>query len=255
MKVQQPTQTQNVIHSTQRRTLPCDKRSNIQRQCTSAKTPNITRKAQDHHPRRNNKTQGKKHTVGRKEKKRHHKQSVSASLTKLKSLFVNKIKKGPSYVCTSCHQTWFRHSVNEYKSSSSHCYQMYDKYTTKLISVDGKEWLCNTCSSYIKKGKIPRWFIANHGGFHNKPYQLDLCNLEQRLISPRIPFMQIRELPRGGQLSLKGNVVNVPVDVMPTVTALPRNLPTSETIAVKLKKTFIIFITCLHRKCKTTKGL
>ena len=70
-------------------------------------------------------------------------------------------------------------------------------------------------------GKMPRWSIANHGGFHEKPHQLDLCNLEERLICPRIPFMQIRELPRGGQLSLKGNVVNVPVDVMPTITALP----------------------------------
>ena len=29
--------------------------------------------------------------------------------------------------------------------------------------------------------------------------------------------MQIRELPRGGQYSLKGNVINVPVDIQPTI--------------------------------------
>ncbi|KAJ8048677.1 ATP-dependent DNA helicase PIF1 [Holothuria leucospilota] len=48
--------------------------------------------------------------------------------------------------------------------------------------------------------------------------------------------MQMRELPRGGQFSIKGNVVNVPVDVMPTITALPRNLSETQTVPIKLKK-------------------
>lgn len=49
--------------------------------------------------------------------------------------------------------------------------------------------------------------------FPKKPAVLDLTPLEERLVSPRIPFMQIRELPRGGQLLIHGNVVNVPSDV------------------------------------------
>lgn len=48
--------------------------------------------------------------------------------------------------------------------------------------------------------------------------------------------MQIRELPRGGQLRLKGNVINVPSDVNLTVKALPRNMNDSETIPVKFKR-------------------
>ena len=48
--------------------------------------------------------------------------------------------------------------------------------------------------------------------------------------------MQIRRLPRGGQFSVKGNVVNVPVDIQPTINSLPRNMDKSGTIAVKLKK-------------------
>ena len=69
-----------------------------------------------------------------------------------------------------------------------------------------------------------------------KPQVLNLHPLEERLISQRIPFMQIRELPRGGQMSVKGNVVNVPVDIQPTVNALPRQMNEHVTIAVKLKK-------------------
>ena len=48
--------------------------------------------------------------------------------------------------------------------------------------------------------------------------------------------MQIRELPRGGQYSLKGNVINVPVDIQPTVSCLPRPMDENFTIALQLKK-------------------
>ena len=48
--------------------------------------------------------------------------------------------------------------------------------------------------------------------------------------------MQMRSLPRGGQFSVKGNVVNVPVDITPTVTSLPRNMNEIQTIPVRLKR-------------------
>ena len=61
---------------------------------------------------------------------------------------------------------------------------------------------------------------------------------ESLLISPRIPFIHIRELPRGGQLSIHGNinVVNVPADVNSTVSPLPRSIDESQTILIKLKQ-------------------
>ena len=52
--------------------------------------------------------------------------------------------------------------------------------------------------------------------------------------------MQIRELHRGGQYSLKGNVINVPVDIQPTVSCLPRPMEENFTIAVQLKKEDVI---------------
>lgn len=48
--------------------------------------------------------------------------------------------------------------------------------------------------------------------------------------------MQIRQLPRGRQFSVKGNVVNVPVDIQPTIYSLPRTLDESGTISVKFKR-------------------
>jgi len=72
--------------------------------------------------------------------------------------------------------------------------------------------------------------------FPQRPEVLNLTQLEERLISPRIPFMQIRELPRGCQLSIHGNVVNVPAEVNLTVNSLPRSLNDSQTIPIKLKR-------------------
>jgi len=48
--------------------------------------------------------------------------------------------------------------------------------------------------------------------------------------------MQIRELPRGGQLSIHGNIVNVPSDVNSTVHCLPRPRSESQTIPIKFKR-------------------
>lgn len=66
--------------------------------------------------------------------------------------------------------------------------------------------------------------------------QLNITHLKERLILPRLAFIQLRDLPRGGQLNLKGNVVNVPADVNATVKQLPRMLDDTETIPVKLKR-------------------
>ena len=133
--------------------------------------------------------------------------------------FHKMVSKGPEYVCTSCSQVFFRHSVI--------CMNR-DNYKSNLMSVCVKgtksvgdvEYICNHCHGYMKKNKVPPCSIGNKLKFPDIPIELqELTQLEQLLISPRIPFMQIRELPRGGQMGLKGNVVNVPADVNKTVNA------------------------------------
>ena len=48
--------------------------------------------------------------------------------------------------------------------------------------------------------------------------------------------IKVRELPRGGQYSLKGNAINVSVDIQPTVRCPPRPMDENFTFAVQLKK-------------------
>ena len=70
-----------------------------------------------------------------------------------------------------------------------------------------------------------------------KPIQeLQLTQDEERLIALRIPFMQVRALPRGKQHSLHGSVINVPSQIHETITQLPRHINSEGTVSVRLKR-------------------
>ena len=126
--------------------------------------------------------------------------------------FHSDISIGPLYVCSCCHQAWFRKSVSMLKNT--HIPEESKRlYCTDFKSVSNEEWICHTCLSALRDSKIPKLSVANGMKWPDKPLELNLHQLEERLIALRIPFMQIRELPRGGQYSLKGNVINVPVDI------------------------------------------
>ena len=174
---------------------------------------------------------------GKKKLDDHKKTSYQSHFKDIKECikqFHSSIAVGPLFVCTCCHQTWFRKRVCMLKNinlptSSRLTY-------TKFASINDEEWICHTCMGAIRDGKVPKLSVANGMKWPEKPPELDLHQLEERLISLRIPFMQIRELPRGGQYSLKGNVINVPVNIQPTVSCLPRPMDENFTIAVQLKK-------------------
>ncbi|GFY10453.1 helitron_like_N domain-containing protein [Trichonephila clavipes] len=70
---------------------------------------------------------------------------------------------------------------------------------------------------------------------HLKNFPLDLVT--ERLISPRIPFMQIRRLRHVlGQFGIYGQVINVPIEVNTMVNSLPRNIDDDHSITVHIKR-------------------
>ncbi|XP_060554156.1 uncharacterized protein LOC132715189, partial [Ruditapes philippinarum] len=154
----------------------------------------------------------------------------------LLSSFDALISYGPDYVCTCCTQTFFRHFMRKIEQIPDIKKTLIAKFCTQYRSFDNFEWICKTCLEWASKGKTPKLWIHNGLKFPMKPTELDLSNLEERLVSPRIPFMQLRQMPRGGQVSMKGNIVNVPADVSGTIKSLPRMVDENETIMLKLKR-------------------
>ena len=167
------------------------------------------------------------------------KRKLGFSFTGSIAKFTEAVSQSVSYVCSCCHQVWFKHSVKEVSvvnRMSAVNKSLLNKCVTGYLSVENCEWICSTCIYNIRRDKVPKLAVINGMKFPDRPPELNLNNLEERLISLRIPFMQIRVLNSGGQFSLKGSVVNVPAEIEPTIRALPRLQNKSETIPVKLKR-------------------
>ncbi len=63
-----------------------------------------------------------------------------------------------------------------------------------------------------------------------------MTSLEERLVSLRSAFAQIRQLGyKRAQYALNGTIINVPVDFDKVKHALPRDIDEANTIAIRLK--------------------
>ena len=95
---------------------------------------------------------------------------------------------------------------------------------------------CVKLKKLSQRRKIPKLSIANKMGFPELPHQLKLYSMEERLITPRIVFMLLRDHLVGGQTFVRGNFVNVPVDIALTVNTLPRSLNDAEKVTIEFKR-------------------
>ena len=145
------------------------------------------------------------------------------------------IKKGPTVICASCNGLWFESSVKRTTKS----FLLEKDITPNQIQTicntnDDTIDLCLTCHRELAHNKIP---ILSQLVFEEIPIELmGLTPLEERMICPRIPFMQIRSLGRDKQYGLRGNVVNVPISVDTSVSVLPRSFDETYTVQIKLKR-------------------
>ena len=92
---------------------------------------------------------------------------------------------------------WYKHSVITAENLD---------YLLSKTSVDGIEWICQSCYKYLKKDKIPPCAAKNGMSFPAKPDFFDLNELECRMLAPRLAFEKLLQAPRGNQLKIKGNV-------------------------------------------------
>ena len=111
------------------------------------------------------------------------------------NIFNEKTSHGPIYVCSVCLQTWFHISVSNVANipwTSNIQRATYMECTQHYKSVDGKEWLCNTCKAALKKGHWPKLSVANGMGFPDIPDTLKLYGMEEWVVSPRLLFFQMQ---------------------------------------------------------------
>jgi len=151
--------------------------------------------------------------------------------------FNKHVKWGPNQVCLCCKGLWFPSQVTEISRAFVESKASLLNHSSDLLSDDNKLQLCSTCLRNIALGKKPKFAIINGLDFPDLPPCLKgLTPLEERLISPRLPFMVIKSLGVGRQSAIKGAVVNVPIPVSNIVTSLPRAFNEAEVIQLHLKR-------------------
>lgn len=140
----------------------------------------------------------------------------------------------PDCVCQCCEGLFFKESVYAVKALE------LKKWSEYNISNYNSVWICGTCRTHANQNRVPILSTKNGFQFPEIPDVLkDLSPLEERMVSPIINFMQIRPLmphSLNPQLSLKGSIVNISVQVTDMVKALPRKPNEMQTIQLKFKR-------------------
>ena len=155
--------------------------------------------------------------------------------------FLENAKKIPDRVCTCCHRLLFEKSVKaleieKFPSNQVTARALNDAYRYK-DKESGREYICTTCKDNLKRGVMPFQAVANGLELPKIPVELQgLTRLECRCISLRIPFMQIRALPKGGRGKIRGPCVNVPATLQPITEVLPRIPENMDLVFLKFKR-------------------
>ncbi|XP_050303297.1 uncharacterized protein LOC126741056 isoform X3 [Anthonomus grandis grandis] len=144
------------------------------------------------------------------------------------------LREGPTIVCSCCMRLWFSTSCRKIDLQMLEN-KFGNQFTTQICN-DGV-FFCNSCSQNIYKGQLPKFWSGNHNIVHPIPVELkDLTILEERMVSARLPFMQIRQVGYARQCYITGQIVNVPINIDTSTKLLPRNVEETQTIQVKLKR-------------------
>lgn len=158
--------------------------------------------------------------------------------SKYKNKFLD-IKIG--FTCSVCDRLWFQdvlmcisHVTNRQKKQSA-LHMLSPSFPGEDV-VNVK--VCGACKDSLLEGKVPLLSKTFGYAYPLIPAHLPQLNIvEERLGSPRIVFMSIGRLSHGGgQLGIKGEIVNVPIDVQKTVQSLPQSINDDVAINVHLKR-------------------
>ena len=115
--------------------------------------------------------------------------------------FREKINEGPVFICVVCNRSLFRRSVILFKDEK---YDLPCKLQLNFVlSFDGQYYVCKTCHTKLRKGKIPDIAVSNKLGIYDLPDQFPpLRKLERAIIAKRILFKNVVTLGKGNFIGI-----------------------------------------------------
>jgi hypothetical protein len=151
-----------------------------------------------------------------------------------KQIYMKQIKDTPSIACAICDQ------LNFAKNTKSFTPDLEAEYLGLTLNdrTFSSGNICLPCKRSLENGKLPHFATPDQIRCNTPlPDVSTLTELEERLVSLRIAFAQIR--PWGykrPQMGLTGSIINVPVQLDVVQKSLPQFISDTMTIVVALKR-------------------
>jgi hypothetical protein len=151
--------------------------------------------------------------------------------------------------CDICDRVWY---TNELKQVKEKRVSVLTPEFPDMVVAQFKA--CVTCTATLDRDQVPCLSVSN--SFIYPPHPTNLPPLDcisERLVAPRLQFMQIRRLRHQmGGYGIVGQVIDVPADVNNMVTVLPKQLNDVYSFNVHLKTNLIHKSTYLQGCTKNT---
>lgn len=140
-----------------------------------------------------------------------------------------------------CDRLWFNNNLSKVGSiqNEQHCNAAVGVLQREFAADCGDVLqfnVCSTCKEALTSGKVRAMSVTHGYRYSPMPEHLPELNaVEERIVVPRLPFMSNRRLTHGNdKYAIKGQVVNVAIEVQETVQCLPRNIPDDAAIDVHI---------------------
>lgn len=156
------------------------------------------------------------------------------SIMRFKSTFLD---NDFGYACSVCDRLWFKKDLKPITAAQLEVISEWFIKENRRLCREEYEMVCNTCKRSLNKKSMPPLAKVNGFSYPDQPPGLPpLDPISERLISPRLPFMQVRRLRHDFSYGIIGQVINIPVDVQQMVKCLPRQLNEDDVINVNIKR-------------------
>lgn len=158
----------------------------------------------------------------------------SSSIKRFKTTFLD---NEFGHACSVCDRLWFKNDLKIITAAQLQVISDWFVKENRQLREEDYTHICNTCRFSLNKHKLPTLAKVNGFSYPEIPPGLPpLDPISERLISPRLPFMQVRRLRHDFSYGIIGQVINVPVNVEDMVKCLPRHLDEDDVINVNIKR-------------------
>jgi len=149
-------------------------------------------------------------------------------------IYMEKVEDTPRNTCAVCNKFHFAKNIRFFTID------LQEKHMNLTLNnrTFSNENICVSCKKPLENGKLPQFATPEQIRRNiSLPTVNILSDLEERLVSLRIAFAQIRQWGhRRSQIGLTGSIINVSVHMDIVQKSLPQYLNDTMTIAVALKR-------------------